>query len=478
VKSIRIFSILLAILVSVYQTNATTIFPIATNANIIEYSGGIASSGSNYLVGFFQNQTNPCVQLIATNGALLGSLTNIGESEGAPLVAFGTTNYLAFWAGDGDSNGVDVYAQLVSANGTATGPAFPLLTNIGSLGGQTESSIAFDGTNFLVAWIRNNGNGPTGDASFYGQFVSQAGTLLGSEFLIGNLMTNEQSNNHAALVFGATNYLFAWEVATNLPPEEWETYGTFISRTGLVATPFQISQTASLDHNPPAAAFDGTNFFVIMNTDTAQTASGVPIWNLYGRLVSQAGTFPGSELLLNTNQAVVGSVAFDGVNYLLGWGYDTFTTNTDKSAFCQFYNRSANPIGPTFVPVPPQGTNYPVSAGIIFDGSKFVIAGTLGNLILSTNGSIEGLASGAVYGAFIPASTTPPTLTPTAPPVGAQFPLQLTGTPGINYAIQFSTNLALNNWTAVVTNSPTNGIFSFTDSTATDAFRFYRAMKQ
>jgi hypothetical protein len=44
-----------------------------------------------------------------------------------------------------------------------------------------------------------------------------------------------------------------------------------------------------------------------------------------------------------------------------------------------------------------------------------------------------------------------------------QFSLSLTGTPGINYAIQISTNLALSNWTAVVTNSPTNGTFNFTD---------------
>jgi hypothetical protein len=62
--------------------------------------------------------------------------------------------------------------------------------------------------------------------------------------------------------------------------------------------------------------------------------------------------------------------------------------------------------------------------------------------------------------------------------VGDQFPLLLTGTPGINYAIQVSTNLGLPNWTALTTNSPTNGPFSFTDSNATNASRFYRAVAQ
>ena len=181
-----------------------------------------------------------------------------------------------------------------------------------------------------LAFIRNNGY--MGFASFYGQFVSPAETLLGSEFLIGNVLANrtERHPRSVGLWHDELSFCVA-SGATNIPPEEWETYGAFISRTGLVATPFQISQTASLDYKPPAAAFDGTNFLVIMNTDTAQNASGAPIWNFYGRLVSQSGTFPGSELLLlNTNQSVIASLAFDGVNYLLGWGFDIFTTNTDK----------------------------------------------------------------------------------------------------------------------------------------------------
>jgi hypothetical protein len=54
----------------------------------------------------------------------------------------------------------------------------------------------------------------------------------------------------------------------------------------------------------------------------------------------------------------------------------------------------------------------------------------------------------------------------------------LTGTPGINYTVQFSTNLLLANWIAIATNSPTNGTFSFTDTSATNKSRFYRAVVQ
>jgi hypothetical protein len=36
----------------------------------------------------------------------------------------------------------------------------------------------------------------------------------------------------------------------------------------------------------------------------------------------------------------------------------------------------------------------------------------------------------------------------------------------------------VNNWSAIVTNSPTHGTFSFTDTSASNKSRFYRAVKQ
>jgi hypothetical protein len=87
-------------------------------------------------------------------------------------------------------------------------------------------------------------------------------------------------------------------------------------------------------------------------------------------------------------------------------------------------------------------------------------------------------ASGDVYGAFLPRSTAPPRLDIAGPLVDGQFPLLLTGTPGINYEIQAITNLRSTNWTALVTNSPASGTFNFTGTNATSGSRFHRAMRQ
>ena len=476
--NLHVLCVLLGPLAGIPQTaaRAATVFPIATNPAVIAYGTGIAFDGANYLVegltGTNANEvTNVSVQLVSASGALLGSPLAIGG--GASLagsldfrsagLCFGNTNYLVGWSDGTISSGVDIFGQLISRSGAKVGSTFNLLASQGAHGFQIGKALASDGTNYLVVWQ------DTGDSYVYGQLVTPAGTLSGSEFLISSAPEGEAS---IAVTFGKTNYL---GVAQNISAETGgsnQVYGVLISLSGLVGASFHISQSASTDQSALAVGFDGTNYLVVWPSDPGpETGQTVTNWQLHARLVSQAGTFPGNEIALITNgNQVVPSLAFDGANYLLTCGFDSNTTNSDRNLRCQFLDPSANLVGPLFTPLAPQGTNSPLFAfhGILFDGSRFVMAATLGTL--GTNGE--------VYGAFIPASTTRPTLAATGPRVGTQFPLLLTGTPGINYAIQMSTNLVLPNWTGLVTNSPTNGVFTFTDTAATNRSRFYRALKQ
>lgn len=456
--------IALALFASLHRASATTIFPIATNASVVQFAQGAATSGSNYLI-YVQSGTNVCFQLMSTNGSLTGSLTKVGESIGGAHVAFGNTNYLMIWEDD-FANTPNQNGQIISRNG-AVGAAFQF--GFGNGTGGDPRALVSNGTNFLAVLREADNN------NFYGQLFTSNGTLSGLSFLISGQPDNGEN---AVAIFGKTNYLVAWQSNNGSPGgNNNKTYGAFVSTSGSVGSIFQINQTNSLDQNPLAIGFDGTNYLVIWNVDTNLTVSGAPIWSLYGRLVSQTGSFPGKEFVINTNQALFPSLAFDGSNYLLEWSHDLDNTNVDKNVFFQFLNRSASSIGPAFTMFQPQGTNAPLVGGVLFDGNRFGIVTTLGTVIVSPDGGIGGLASAAAYGAFIPSSTASPTLT-ASNLVGTQFPLQLTGTPGINYAIQFSTNLAVSNWTNVTTNSPTNGVFSFTDTSATNTSRFYRALKQ
>src|SRR5579862_7835752 len=74
---IQYFYFALAILAGAHESIATTVFPIATNAGTVELAGGLAASGTNILVGYL-SATNVCLQLISTNGSLIGSAVTNG----------------------------------------------------------------------------------------------------------------------------------------------------------------------------------------------------------------------------------------------------------------------------------------------------------------------------------------------------------------------------------------------------------------
>jgi hypothetical protein len=423
-------------------------FPIATNAQTF-FLG--ASSGSNYLVPLLVSGSNITAQLVATNGSLIGPQIPIGKGNGYPRSALGNTNYLVCWDDDYVISGVHAFGQFISRAGATNGSRFPLTTN-SSLGMQ---SVAFDGTNFLVV-LR------TDQHFFCGQFVTAAGALSGSEFLISN---QQGSSGNPSVAFGTNNYLVVWQSNNGSVGNVEKTYGAFVSTAGSVSSPFQISQTNSLDQNPLVVAFDGTNYLVVWNRDTQLDTNGAPVdFHLYARVVSPAGVFTGNEftLVADPGNQRFPNVAFGGGNYLLTWMDQPGITNYVLRH--RFFNAANQPLGVEF-----SLNLYPLG-GVIFGGQQYLAVG--------------GFSSGAsvdVYGAVVPTITTPPRLDVLRPLTNGQFQLRLTGTPGINYAIQAATNaLAANTlWTALATNAATNSSFAFdfADPNATNRSRFYRALK-
>jgi hypothetical protein len=482
---LRPFFVMLILLAGFHPiaTKATTIFPIATNLSLLEFSCGIAFGGTNYLVAM-EVGANVVGQRVSTNGTLQDSQISVGSNPGFPpniALAFGQTNYLLAWSDNSVSSGVDMFGQFISRNGAKIGSKFNLLSTQGSHGFQYVWALASDGTNFLAVWQDNN------DGSFYGQLVTPAGTLSGSAFLISSQL---QNGNGAAVTFGKTNYLVVWQSNNGSMGNVNQAFGEFVSKNGSPGSLFQIGQTSSEDQNPLAVAFDGTNYLAVWSWDPPpETGGSVTNWDLYGRQVSQTGAFPGSELQLVTDPGSQSfpSLAFDGSNYLLAysdmhWNSNGSFNKTNYNIRFQFFNRSGSAFGSEFTNFPSQKTNAPILTlnGLLFDGSRFVMAATLGTIATDAGGNITGFPSSEVYGSFIPKSTppTPPPQLTSLIYTNGQFSLMLTGTASTNYVIQVSTNLAVNNWLSVVTNTATGGTFSFTDTHATNQNRFYRAMQK
>ncbi len=464
--------IALTVLAGIHQTHALTIFPIATNGAVSQAAISLAFGGTNYLVGIQGDavaSNHITAQLVSTNGNLIGSRIAIGRTGGAPKVSFDGTNFLVLWPDDALYPPIDViYGQFVSRTGALVGSPFMISNPNTNAAFGSFQSVCFDGRNYFVIWT----DAPNGDA--YGALVSPNGSLVMSETL---LSTNAYE---PGVVFGRTNYLAFWQSKRPTGPELYDTYGEFISTNGVPGSDFIISQTPSPAYNPLCAAFDGTNFLVVWNKDIGPGYPSPTQWNFYGRLVSPNGTFTGNEVALvtDTNGPIFPFLTFDGADFLMTWTVGTpGTTNTQ--IYFQFLNQSPAPAGPEFILFSPQGTNAPFFGSIAYGNGQYAISGVIGGFIgKPVSGILPVTSSTATYGIIIPSSAAPPTMSATGPLTGTQFSLQLTGTPGINYAIQVSTNLALVNWTAIVTNSPTNGTFTFTDTSATNKSRFYRAVKQ
>jgi hypothetical protein len=424
-------------------------FPIATN-DTAAMSFSVACAGTNYLAGIkgdlvTNNEYQITAQLFGPAGTPLGARLNPVPTHtcgnGNPFdvfVASSGTNFLMIWKDDYLGGSLSsLNGQIISPSGNLAGGWFALTTN-SEQDFTSPEVVAYGKGEYLVVWDDYR-NGP---CATYGQLISANGALISSNLLICAPFNGAQDEQSATVAFDGTNFLVAWfnVIAVN---SQNITYGAFVTPSGTVGTPFAIGQTVSTERNPLYTDFNGSNYFVVWNFDNG-------VANVYGRFVTPAGAFPGNEFAIETNvNKPLLSLAFDGANYLLCSDVD-----------CEFLNASGQPIGPPFNPFSGQ---VMIDAVPVYDGNQFVAVATLNT---------------GVYGAFIPASTAPPQFGAGASYGNQQFSLAFTGTPGINYAILMATHLAASNWTALVTNSPTNGAFTFTDTTATNLSRFYRAVKQ
>jgi hypothetical protein len=405
-KSFKKIFTILSVVLAVGAAKCATVFPIATNPAVVNFGGGVSFDGTNYFVAFLSGTNIVSQRVSGTNGSLLGSPIVVGSNPGFPPAIAGTlgkTNYLMVWSDKSVSGEVDMFGQFISKSGATVGSKFNLLSttdyNSNGYGFQTVEALASDGTNFLVVWQDQN------SANFYGQLVTPSGTLSNAEFLISS---QQQNGNSAAATFGKTNYIVVWQSNNNTTGLDNKTYAEFVSRSGVQGIPFQINQTDSTDQNPLTVAFDGTNYLVAWDWDSGSGSGTVANWDIYGRLVSQTGTFPGNELLLvaDSGSQVLPALAFDGSNYLMAWGDGSFNTTNPTVRF-QFFNRSGSASGSEFTVFTAQGTNNPLFTynGLIFDGTRFVAAATLGTVSTNSSGDVNGFPSGEIFGAFIPSST-------------------------------------------------------------------------
>jgi hypothetical protein len=250
-------------------------FPIA-NINPVygctNQRPSVAFDGTNYLVVFSRVTENGSTEIAGTLVSPSGTVNNglegfsiISDVSDAPDVAFDGSNYLVVSAKYNDNTLHDIYGARVNTDGHVLGE-FLIFS---AQGGQVMSSIAFDGSNYLVIWSDTRSGSPVGpDADIYGARVAPTGTVLDPEGI--PISTAQGAQEWPRIIFDGKNYFAVWEDTRNGPevfPPVLDIFGTRITPAGVVLdgntdTGGIAINTHPLPQQHPIASFDGKNYVV------------------------------------------------------------------------------------------------------------------------------------------------------------------------------------------------------------------------
>jgi len=166
---------------------------VSTGSGKVHANYQAAFDGTNFLIVWTDDSNDYEVKgrLISPTGTLGGEFSinaSTPPSDNPIAVAFDGTNYLVVWddeVGGAGSDVWDLFGQLIDTSGNKVGAVIPIST---AAGHQIAPVIAFDGANYLVSWTDTREDTNWG---IYGQYVSKAGALVGSEFVINNDAGNQ-----------------------------------------------------------------------------------------------------------------------------------------------------------------------------------------------------------------------------------------------------------------------------------------------
>ena len=343
-------------------------FVISQAANNQEFPA-VAFDGTSFLV-VWHDQRGGGYDVygarVTPAGAVLDPLgipiSTAANDQELPAAFFDGTNYLVVWTDiRGSLDTADVYGARVTPGGTVLDPDGIAISTAAF--GQWWPSLAFDGTNFLVAWSDSRNGGSY--TNIYGARVTPAGVVLDSDGIAITAAAYDQSRPDVA--FDGSNFLVVWEDERG---SSCDIYGARVSQAGAVLDPQGIAiSTAQYDQESPSVAFDGTDFLVAWQH---YFINGY-LFNIHGARVTPSGTVldpQGIPISTSSDDERSPAVAFDGVNLLVVWeGYRVGDND--------IYGARVTPSGSVLDPIAfavSTATNCQDSPALAFDGTNFLVA--------------------------------------------------------------------------------------------------------
>jgi hypothetical protein len=255
---------------------------------------------------------------ISSAGANVGSpftVSKAANQQEFPAVAFDGTNYLVVWtdARSATTTGSDILATRVRPDGTVLDPAGIAVST--AIGAQREPAVAFDGTRYLVTW-RDSRDLPALEDIFAAR-VTTAGVVQDTAGI--NVSSTDDVAFRPAVAFDGTNFLVAWEGGP-LDMAGTDLHANRVSPAGvrLAASPIVVAQDVASENAHPSVASNGSESFVVWTDNRVPFGSN----DIYGARITSAGAVRdpvGVPISTSPGNQFHPSVAWNGTRYLATW---------------------------------------------------------------------------------------------------------------------------------------------------------------
>jgi len=275
----------------------------------------VSANGVGWLV-VWQDRRNTQLDVygarVSAGGAVLDpggiAVASTSGDEAYPAVTYNGIECLVIWDEDRGATSHDIMGTRVDTTGMILDPAGIAVCDDADYQGYPAAGT--DGSDYLAVW-HDSRNGPTWDV--YAARIDSAGALIDTTALPVRVDMSQQFG--LALAFDGSNWLIAWHDSKN---EHKDIFGTRLSSGGSVVDPAPLPiSISSVDQAEPAIAFDGTNYLIVWHEWREGTLYDIRATRVSpaGTVLDPAGI----GLCTHSSDALYPAVAFDGANYLVTW---------------------------------------------------------------------------------------------------------------------------------------------------------------
>lgn len=380
--------LLVPLLTAPLNTAAQTIseFPIAVGPDTC-FTASAAYNGSTYLVPIVGDNSS-------SHSLTVQLVSTSGALIGDRLSLGSESQQIALAASDGNGflvcwndRNTRLWGRLISADGSPQGEKF-LIANYGWIG---NNSLAFGGNEYCIIY-EDTLTTQNHACLIYARFITTSG-VVGSPIQI----SQSEGFLDGGLAFDGNTFLAAWRGGGEYTPI---VYGRLFNSNGTAGGTLLIDDSSYNSDNPVSVAWDGTRYLVAFGDEVDENNN---VWNIYGRFVTPAGQVQDRISIADNGNYNFPFVAFNGNTYLVTCHHIANFPGNQVYLRGRYFDTAGTAVGDELAIASPLNGKIPIGGVMLFDGTNFVVGVNRVSIHIESEGDFE-FTNGDVYGILISSS--------------------------------------------------------------------------